>query len=163
MTAVEQPTRVAARVLLLDGAGRVLLFEGRDLSDPTDTVRYWFTPGGAVEDGESLIQAARRELAEETGHTGLDIRGPFDRREVDFVDHGRPCHQVEHVFAARVDDTRLDTGAWTDLERRATTAWRWWSVDELDGAGVVYFPQNLAELVALARAELLDAPGRPQP
>lgn len=163
MADVERPTRVAARVLLLDPASRVLLFEGRDLSDASDTVRYWFTAGGAVEEGESLVQTARREVEEETGHTGLHLAGPFHRREVDFVDHGRPCHQVEHYFAARVGDARLGTDGWTDLERRATTSWRWWAVDELDAAGVVYFPENLAELVGLARAALLDVPDPSHP
>jgi ADP-ribose pyrophosphatase YjhB (NUDIX family) len=60
-TPVFQPT---ARCFVLDGAGRVLLFGGE--VSPT-AGRTWFTPGGGLRAGESLPEAASRELAEETG------------------------------------------------------------------------------------------------
>lgn len=50
----------AAGVLVWDDQGRVLLQQRSD-------DRTWCIPGGAVEPGEHLEAAARRELAEETG------------------------------------------------------------------------------------------------
>ena len=55
----EQPyARRSARVILADSADRLLLFESEG---------FWFTPGGGVEPGETIEQAATRELWEETG------------------------------------------------------------------------------------------------
>lgn len=73
-------TRLAVRIVLLDAASRVLLFEGRDISDTGDSMRFWFTAGGGVDDGESLLDAAHRELQEETGQSDLRLVGPFHRR-----------------------------------------------------------------------------------
>lgn len=136
---------------MLDPSSRVLLFEGRDLSDANDIVRFWFTVGGGVANGESLIVAAARELKEETGFESLTLRGPFEHREFDFLNHGEPLHQVEHFFAARVAaPATLDRDGWTDLERAAMTRSRWWSADDLRESDVTYFPKDLPDLVETA-------------
>jgi ADP-ribose pyrophosphatase YjhB (NUDIX family) len=142
--------RLAVRIVLFDASSRVLLFEGRDLSDAGDTVRFWFTAGGGVDAGESLTDAAEREVLEETGQAELNLIGPFHRREFDFLNHGEPQHQVEHFFAARTANVSLSDDGWTELERRAMTTWRWWSADELATSGVQYFPSNLLDLMRLA-------------
>ena len=57
----EQPV-VAVGVLLLDGDRVLLVQRGRP-----PQVGRWTVPGGGVELGETLEEAARRELREETG------------------------------------------------------------------------------------------------
>ncbi len=54
-----------ASVILVDPSGRVLLQE-RD-EHPVIDPECWGLPGGHVEEGEGIEQAAYRELAEETG------------------------------------------------------------------------------------------------
>ncbi len=57
--------RRGARVLLLDDADRLLLVRGHDLDQPERS--WWFTVGGGVDPGESDLDAAVREVREETG------------------------------------------------------------------------------------------------
>src|SRR5436853_6264045 len=67
---VERPT---ARIVLLDPAGRILLFL---FVSPTTSRRWWITPGGGLNPDEGYEDAARRELAEETGLRGVEL-GPW--------------------------------------------------------------------------------------
>jgi 8-oxo-dGTP pyrophosphatase MutT (NUDIX family) len=66
-----RPTiRHAVRVLLLDEHDRLLLFRAED---PGTGAVFWFPAGGGIEDGEDAVAAARREVAEETGLTDLQL------------------------------------------------------------------------------------------
>lgn len=60
--APEQPRHIiVVGCLVRDGAGRILLIRHHR--------RGWEIPQGRVEEGENLVEAARREVLEETGAT----------------------------------------------------------------------------------------------
>ncbi|MGP3981163.1 NUDIX hydrolase [Streptomyces sp. KR80] len=139
------PERRVARVVLLDPEDRILLLHGFEPADPEST--WWFTPGGGVEEGETREQAARRELAEETGITDVRLGPVLWRRSCSFPFDGRRWDQDEWYFLGRTTQTRTDTGGHTELERRSVTGLRWWTCEELSVAHETVYPIRLAELL----------------
>jgi 8-oxo-dGTP pyrophosphatase MutT (NUDIX family) len=140
--------RVAARVLLVDDDGRVLLFQGRDPARP-EAGYWWITPGGGAEDGESLTQTARREALEETGQVLPEDLGPVVLTRTDeFSFDGRQFRQINHFFRVAVPHPQVDHSGWTDDERQTLHAHRWWTRDELRATSETVFPEELLDLLA---------------
>ena len=139
--------RRAARVLLVDGAGRVLLFHGFAPARPGPT--YWFTPGGGLDPGESPAAGAARELAEETGLLLAPERlgAPVWTEVVEFPFDGRWYRQTQEFFLARVDGWTVDTGGFTEVERGSVDGHRWWPLAELIGTVERYYPDDLPALL----------------
>ena len=131
--------RPAARILLEDRAGRLLLFR----FDPADRPPFWVTPGGALDPGENYEDAARRELREETG---LDLAcGPeIAQRMVEFVTiEGVLVRADERYFHVRTDAAEIDTGGHTALERQVMKSWRWFTRDAIAAHDEPIFPEDL--------------------
>jgi len=149
----ERVVRDVSRVIVLDGDDAVLLLQGFDPADAT-AGRWWFTPGGGVEGSETRQAAALRELEEETGlRIDSVTRVPGERRAV-FEFDGRVWQQHEHYFAARVRRFELDDSGWTEGERRSLLGARWWSAEAIATSSERFFPENLIELVDVARSTL---------
>ena len=140
--------RRAARVLLLDADGRVLLFRGGDPLAP-ERGTWWLTPGGGLDEGESHAEGAARELFEETGlRLDPDVLGePVLHREVDFDFEGVRYCQAEQFFLARIDAHAVDTRGFTPLELRSVFEHRWWPRAELRGTGDTVYPEGLVALL----------------
>lgn len=91
-----------ALVGLVDERGWLLLQE-RDEHAPTDPER-WSLVGGGIETGEAPAAAAVRELAEETGLTGMPLLA-LGARDVACREHGT---DHVHLYAARTTATDAD-------------------------------------------------------
>lgn len=128
---------------MLDRAARALMFRfdipGRD--------PFWVTPGGECDPGESFEDAARRELAEETG-ISADPGPQIARTTPQFVTpEGEPVQADERYFCVRVDEARIDTSRHTALEQDWMTRHRWFTGRDLCDWPEAVYPENLAELI----------------
>ncbi|RGC69997.1 RNA pyrophosphohydrolase [Micromonospora sp. MW-13] len=153
--------RRAARVLLVDAAGRVLLLAGSDPARPEH--RYWFTPGGGLEPGESPAAGAARELAEETGLrlAPAELGEPVWRETIRFPFDGRQYQQEQEFFLVRVPSWQVDTAGFDAVERASVFGHRWWPADELAATTERYYPADLPALLGRVLAVWPDAPPPP--
>jgi 8-oxo-dGTP pyrophosphatase MutT (NUDIX family) len=147
----ERLVRSAARVLLIDDAGRVLLIEGFDPA-AAELGTWWITPGGGREADEDAEDAAIREVWEETGLLldAATLAGPLWHRRTVFPFDGMIVEQTEDFFTARVAHFDPAGTALTDLEHRSTVRMRWWSLAELEAADATIHPERLADLLRTA-------------
>jgi len=143
--------RNTARVLLIDPDGRVLLFHDSDpgLRGPP---RFWITPGGGLDPGETVEQGALREVAEETGLIlePSDLRGPIGHRIVVHGYSDKVVEQGETYFAVRVAGFEVDIAGHTNDEQTTFVGHRWWTADELRTTDAIVWPTSLLELIEAA-------------
>ena len=139
--------RRAARVLLIDDAGRALLFHGGDPVRPEQ--RWWFTPGGGLGADETPAQGAARELFEETGlRVGpAELGDPVYQEVTEFSYNHQAYRQAQEFFLYRVSEWRVDTAGFDVDEQLTIDEHRWWSATEIEATDEQVFPTGLANLL----------------
>ena len=145
--------RPSARLLVLDRAGRILLFHFVHKTGPLAGEDYWATPGGAVEEGETFEQAAIRELEEETGVRVESVGAQVARREfVLQLPDGERVLADERFFLIAVDSKTISRDGWTTLEAALIADHRWWTPEELTHSSETVWPENLLEIIMATRS-----------
>ncbi len=140
--------RPSARVLVVGPADTLLLLKLRTHGRTPEST-YWLTPGGGIAPGESVAEAAARELREETGIqvSPADLgpvvaysAGEWSTSRAVFAAH-------DSYFFARWTDTTIDTSGQEELERSLIIEHRWWDLDDLASTSERIVPANAARLV----------------
>lgn len=153
--------RITVRVLLFDPDGRILLMKGR-MPPAQMGAGAWFTVGGGAEPGETLEACARREIAEETGFSPVELGPAVWRREgVGALASGEVVLFKETYLVARCAGGEPARDGWEPHERELVDDLRWWRLADLAACGEAIYPERLLELlpdVAAGRfpAEPLD-------
>ena len=135
-------TRTTARLALFDARGRILLFLHADGMGR----RFWATPGGGVEKGESLEQAARREASEELGAHDVDLTYLWTGlTEFEFAD--KDVSQTEAFFRVTGHTGVFGPDVEATHRRERILESRWWTAEEIEASQERILPLDLAKRV----------------
>lgn len=135
--------RPTARVLLLDAADSILLMNGR-LPGNRHRDPSWFTVGGGVEAGETWLEAAAREIVEETGITDFEL-GPIVWRREGVLEIPDPVLFDERYIVARCAGGEPSREGWQAIEHELIGEMRWWTLADLAVTAEPVFPGGLAQ------------------
>lgn len=150
---MEPVLRLTARVIPVAASGEVLLLQDQDPAHPGHT--RWGTIGGAVDPGESLVEAALRELHEETGIVAgpADLIGPVHQDRYEFSYGGRAYLGDSTFFALALErDTEITFAHLEAAEVGNILAAQWWSPHELAVNGPLVTPDLCDVMIRAVQA-----------
>lgn len=138
--------RNSVKIILLNDNDEMLLMCVEDPNttslDKKNHGRFWFPIGGKIEKGESIEDAAIREIFEETGLLKEEIeQGPIVWfGEFDFILKGIMTRQKETFIVARTKQKNVSLTNLDDWEKNVVQKIDWFSLEKIKNSKEVIFP-----------------------
>lgn len=132
----EPPLSVAIAAVVEDG--EILLIK-RERGDYTG---YWALPGGKVETGEHVSEAAEREIREETG-VETEFRDRLGTVSEHLVDGELEKHFLLHVFELAAESRKVESGEEGEVE--------WLPMEEVEDERII--PSDTAIIEEIVRGD----------
>jgi putative (di)nucleoside polyphosphate hydrolase len=141
-------------IVLINPAGKVWLGRRAKANPPHN----WQFPQGGIDAGESGLEAAVRELHEETGVHSVHLIGrtrdwlgyefPPEHQGSKIARGWRGQKQLWFAFAFDGEDSEIDVSAHDDIE---FDAWRWADLDEALDHVIDFKRETYREVIAAFR------------
>ena len=143
--------RHSIKIILLNETDDLLLMRiddprtkgiGEDYKGP-----FWTMIGGQIEPGESVLEAAARELFEETGISGKGVSfGPIVWfGEYDLILYGKPTHIKQRFIVAKTKQQALSLANLTQDEAKIVTQLAYFSLHDIIHSNEIIYPIPLPD------------------
>ena len=150
------PMRIGVGVILLNAEDKV--FVGKRKDNPIDK---WQMPQGGVDPGESLIEAMKRELLEETGIINIKILKELSywleyelpEELIGIIWKGKYRGQKQRWFIVRFLGTDKEVNVKTKFPE--FIEWKWLNIDELPNV-IVDFKKDIYRKLLIELKNLIN-------
>lgn len=145
--------RRAARVVMV-AHSQILMLSDTDPGQPGS--RWWTTPGGGIDPGETSVEAAAREVLEETGRVIApeELLGPVAVRSVVHGFSDQVLAQQEEFFVVLLSEPfEPSQDGFTPDEQITLDGWAWLPLADWNTIALPVWPAELPALI-----DVLDHP-----